>query len=145
MPTILGPRFDPTFMGLPPRMSAQDYEIWIKFRPRYTGGALGLYFDVGLGEGFPTPDEVDPAIVKMWLKNTQKRADLIMETKEHIKIIEFRSHATATSLGRLLMYGMLWERDPIIKKPIGLYLCTNSFDQEVKDLADELGILYEVF
>lgn len=144
MPTVLGKEFPPTHEQLPARMAPEDFDIWIRWRPKFAGKAIRFYFDVGLGKGAEVPEEVDPRLAPMWLKNTQKRADVIMETRDEVWIIELRHMANPNCVGRILMYERLWRDDPAIDKPHKLFIVTNSYDPDVEELCKDYAIEYHV-
>lgn len=144
MPTVLGPRFDPSYEGPPVHASPEDLGIWQRWRRGILDQAINLYFDVGLGEGGELPPILDPKMAKMWLKNTQKRADVVVETKTEVWIVELRHYATANCVGRVLMYDLLWRTDPVIDKPVKNFIITDSYDKEVEELSRVYGIEYDV-
>lgn len=144
MPTILGKKYKPDWMGMPPRMSKEDYEIWQRYRGEALKDALWVFYDVGLGEGSPVEGEADETMRRMWLMNTQKRADVIIQYKTHVEIVELRYSASANGVGRLLMYEMLYMRAPVLGLPVKMTLVTDRKDQEVSDLCKRYNIKYVV-
>jgi hypothetical protein len=76
------------------------------------------------------------------LHNTQKRIDVLIETQKSWKIVELRHNATASALGRLIMYRNLWKSDPPDDRPVELMLVTDKYDPDVEAAAKELGIEY---
>ena len=144
MPTTLGPRFPPNFSGPPPRMSREDFEIWRRWWPSVERGALALYFDVGLGLPDQLPETDDSKQLAGWIRNTQKRADVIIERAEEVWLVELRFNAQSSAIGRLLTYQQLLMDDDPFHKLTGTYLVTNKFDSEVRRIAEAFGIIYTV-
>ena len=144
MPTTLGTPYPQTWEGRPPHMSGEDLELWLKYRPIAIQKALKIYFDVGLGGQTEVPEGTSPEMALMWLRNTQKRIDVLIEEEKKWVIIELRSRAQASAVGRLLQYFNLWKEDPPDKKIVELNLVTDTVDQDTKNLAEKLGITFVV-
>ncbi len=166
MPTVFFGSFNAGFRGTPPRMAPGDFDIWGRWWPKVREGTVSLLFDVGLGDGIPLDPSTDTGaalippfdfralatarvgsperLAFMHLRNTQKRADVIIERDTEVWIAELRFNAQASAIGRLLMYGRLWGLDPVFTKPVVLYLITDREDPDVKASAEELGIVYVV-
>lgn len=142
MPTLLGTAWTPEFNGRPTRMSPEDRELWLRWWPNIREGTERLYFDVGLGEGYPAPKDADDRGKYMWLRNTQKRADVVVERANEVWLVELRYAAQSSAIGRLQVYKLLWAQDDPIGKPLKLFLVTNYRDLDVEALASQLGIAY---
>lgn len=144
MPTILGTKYPPSFTGHPPRMSQEDFPIWSRWYPTIKETALALYFDVGLGLPDELPATETAAQLLGWLRNTQKRADAIIERTADVLLVELRFNAQLNAIGRLQGYALLLGDDNPFSKPIIPLLVTNKQDSEVKRLAELNAITYEV-
>ncbi len=144
MPTTLGIRYNVSWTGYPAHMSPEDTEIWKRYKDKIADEVLLLYFDVGLGGQTEVPPDTSPEMAMMWLRNTQKRTDVVAETLDGWIIIELRENATASAIGRLLLYQELWKQDPPDNRPVTLRLVTNREDVDVKALSRIQGIAYIV-
>lgn len=144
MPTILGYRYPPTFDGYPPRMSAEDYQIWQRYWPQVKAAAQGIYFDVGLGLPDELPETDDAAQLLGWIRNTQKRCDVLIEREEAVHLVELRFNAQLNAIGRLQGYMLLITDDNPFRKPIIPFLVTNRPDSEVERLCRSQAITYLV-
>lgn len=142
MPTVLGRRFAPTTALYPPHISPQDYQLFKRWGIEAFKTAINVYYDVGLGEGIGPGNELDPSMLKMWQKITQKRADVVVEYLDRVDIVELRFNATSNAIGRLLSYRMLWNDAPEIKKPARFILVSNRFDPDLERLAGMNDIQY---
>jgi len=125
-------------------MSTIDQTIWDRYRLTLPKTTRALYFDVHLGDGADPGAETDPAMLKLWLEATQKRADVVADLGSHWLLIELRDNAMASALGRLGLYAALWKQDPPDSRPLFLALITNREDRDVRTLAQAHGITYEV-
>lgn len=144
MPTILGPRFAPAFTGHPSRMSEEDFPIWSRWWPTIRPTVQTLYFDVGLGMPDELPQTEDADQLLGWIRNTQKRADAILERRADVLLVELRFNAQLNAIGRLLGYKKLLEQDNPFRKLVIPLLVTNRKDSEVQALAQDLEITYDV-
>lgn len=144
MPTVLGNAYPPTFNGHPPRMSAEDFPIWLRWYPTVKPTALKLYFDVGLGLPDELPQTEDADQLLGWIRNTQKRADAIIERDRDILLVELRYNAQLNAIGRLQGYQLLLNDDNPFGKPIIPILVTNKRDTEIRRVAELAQITYEV-
>jgi len=144
MPTLLGNRYEPSFAGHPPRMSQEDFPIWARWYPRIRATAKALYFDIGLGlpDELPQSDDADQLLG--WIRNTQKRADAIIERSSDVLLVELRFNAQLNAIGRLQGYKILLDDDNPFGKPVVAILVTNKGDSEVMRLAKLNEIVYEV-
>jgi len=144
MPTLLGEPYKVTMSRTPPGMSPEDERIWMDWKNSMLKPEYNLYFDCGLGDGVPAPKDTSPEMARMWLLNTQKRADLIVDTGKEWWIVEFRYMATSNAIGRLQMYKMLFIQDPIKVQPVKLILVSNRFDPDLNRLANDQDIRYTI-
>lgn len=145
MPTTLGQAYLPGWRGYPPHMSDEDFKIWERYKRHALTDIHRMYFDVGLGGQEEVPPGTPPEMATMWTRNTQKRIDVLLETTEGWRMIELRAHATGAALGRLLMYRNMWTLSPPDNRPLSLYLITDQLDQDVKDTAAAVGVIYGVY
>lgn len=146
MSTILGDPHPLLSARRPTAMADEDWEIYKAWWPSVLDEVLQEWCNVRVGSGAPvteTPGDL-PSLHEGWVKNTQKRIDVVALTKSEVWIIELRHAASANAIGRLLMYRDLWAEDPIWVLPVKLYLVTNWEDQDVRRLAETLGIRYVV-
>lgn len=123
-------------------MSTEDSILWTKYRTEAIKNAVHIYFDVGLGGQTTVPPGTSPEMARMWLRNTQKRIDVLIEEPTRWVIIELRPRAQASAIGRLLQYFDLWKEDPPNTKTVELRLVTDTTDQDTKKLAEKLGITF---
>jgi hypothetical protein len=126
-------------------MSPEDIIIWNRAKYILLEGAISVYYDVGLGGQTNVPPGTPPAQAMMWQRVTQKRIDVVIETNIFWKIIELRHNASASAIGRLLMYNQMWKQDPPDSKDVFLYLVTDYPDKDVSDAARTLNIMYLVY
>jgi len=121
-------------------MAGEDYELWKRWKPNAIKDAIALYYDVGVGGITDVPEDTTPEMARMWLYNTQKRIDVLIETEKEWKIVELRARASSAALGRIMMYKKLWNDDPPDKRPIKLIIVSDTRDPDVLSTAELMGI-----
>lgn len=144
MPTLLGQSFSPSYLGRPARMSSEDFDIWQRWWPLARGNAREMYFDVGLGLPAELPPSEDAEQLLGWIRNTQKRADVLVLRPARVDVIELRFNATLNAIGRLQGYVVLLDDDNPFRLPIRGVLVSNRRDAEVARMAELNGLGYEI-
>lgn len=140
MATRLGRRYDVGWWGRPEGMPYGDWLVWQEWRSTGLAGALGMYFNVGLGEGGSIPSGTPEHLAAMWRYTTQKRADVVVVFADSVALVELRANASSSAVGRLLQYGMLWAQDPVVPGTVRLVLVTDHEDAELRALCDAVGV-----
>jgi len=123
-------------------MIKEDLVLWNKYRLTAIQKAVRLYFDVGVGGQTEVPPGTTPEMATMWLRNTQKRIDVLIEEEKRWVIIELRERAQASAIGRLLQYFDLWKQDPPDDRIVELRLVTDFEDRDARGLAERMGITF---
>lgn len=143
----------PTNLGNPvPRKTERDLpglvqpeaQIWNRWRHNLPSGVINVYANVRIGRGRVGLGSFTEDETRLWLLDTQKRIDVILEFYDKMWIVELRRVAGAGALGRLMMYKLLYLDDPVLEKRIDLVLVSDSEDREVKRTATMIGIKYIV-
>jgi hypothetical protein len=130
----------PSWARKPPGMVWEDWQAW---RPWLIGPGQRwpeYAYDIELlTQPFPT-GETDPAMIKMWMRNTSKRIDAVARTAAGYTIFEARRIAGWSAVAQLLGYRDLWLINfPAL--PLGdLWLITENIDDTVRALASRNGI-----
>lgn len=120
---------------IPQQMSQEDYRIFLAWRHDGLRTAINVYYDVKLGMGKPCDPSHDETMQKCWADLTCRRADMIVEYEKIVEIIELKYDAEPSSVGRLLLYRLLWKQDPPIKKTLILRLISDRDDADIKLLS----------
>lgn len=140
MTVQLGTAFSPTWSGRPPHMSPEDRQIWERWRSSsMVGLAERVYFDVGLTTAVAPPG-TDLSMSRMWERVTAQRIDVVLEYPKEWFIVELRHDASASAIGRLLSYIMLWGQDPPDKRPVSAILVTDRPAVGLADLSNRHGV-----
>lgn len=144
MPTKLGDKFSLNWEGSPPGMSVEDFDIWKRYRKTVDMKALGVYFNVYLGDGKDPGESYDLMYRNFWIGKTQLRADTIILFPDRVRIIELRFRASTNVVGRMLAYKKLLEADNPFRLPVEMEVVTNEHAWIVQELCLSLSIMYTV-
>ena len=124
----------------PQGMVWEDWQAWEPWL-RGPGQRWSEYaYDVELLTQ-PIPNgEADPAMIRMWLRNTAKRIDAVGRTAAGYTIFEARRRAGWSAIAQLLGYRDLWLMNfPAL--PLGdLWLITEEIDDPTRSTALRQGI-----
>jgi len=140
METVLGPRYEPDWLGVPPHMSSGDYAIWSRYLPQNAGKYLGFYYDVYIIPDQVLPQGVPPELARMWRMNTGKRIDAVGELVGGFELIEVRVAASAGALGAIQMYLDMWALSPPLPGFATGTIITDRVDPVLPALAALRGI-----
>lgn len=125
-------------------MSAEDFEIWKRWWPKIRAGTVSVWFDVGLGLPAELPQTEDAALMLMWIRNNQRRADVILEREDEVWLVELRMRANPNALGRVLVYMDLLAEDNPFTKPVVPFLVTDREDPDTRRAAEARGVRFVV-
>lgn len=130
----------PSWTRKPPGMVWEDWQAWEPWL-RGPGGAWPEYsYDVELFTQGLAPDQSDPALLKMWARNTAKRIDAVGRRGGVHDIFEARRRTGWSAIAQLLGYRDLW----LINFPglaLGdLWLITETIDDPTRATATRQGI-----
>jgi hypothetical protein len=125
-------------------MSGEDEKIWRRYWGVNAGDAVALYFDVGVGLPDQLPRTDDPNMMFMWIRNTQKRIDVVVERVLTLDLIEVKFRPTANVVGQMLVSGTLFHQDNPFNKPAVPMILTDREDSELRGVAEASGLRWVV-
>lgn len=118
----------------------EDWQAWEPWL-RGPGQRWPQYaYDIELLTQPMLTNEIDPGVIKMWLRNTAKRIDAVGRTAAGYTIFEARRRAGWSAIAQLLGYRDLWLINyPAL--PLGeLWLITEEIDDTVRALGARHGV-----
>lgn len=136
----LGPRFDPTFEGLPPHVSSEDMVLWEEFRRRFAKDYVAFYFDVSLGTGEEVAAGVNENVAKAWQRLTRFRADVVGDTGTEWHLIELRPNAGPGAVGSVQTYTTLWTIAPPDGRTVVSIIVTDRCSRDIRTVAQLAGV-----
>jgi len=140
MSVDLGPKFSPTFEGIPPHVSSEDLVLWEEFRRRTVKDYVALYFDVSLGTGEGSLPGVSENVARAWQRLTRFRADVVGDTGTEWHLIELRPNAGPAAVGSVQVYGTLWNMSPPDSRPMVPIIVTDRCSTDIRVVAELAGI-----
>ena len=140
MAVDLGPKFPPTFEGIPPHVSSEDLPIWQEFRRRHAKEYVAFYFDVALGEGEAAASNVSAQVAAAWRRLTRFRADVVGDTGTEWHIIELRPNAGPGALGAIQTYSTLWGTGAPDARPVRAIIVSDRCADDIKRVGRLAGV-----
>lgn len=125
---VYGPRYKY------PHMTGQEKEIWERFMNLNPGFFVTVDYDWRVGQGMDVPFPVEDNILRMAKMLSQKRIDVVGWNDDKPTIVEVKRRVGIQTLGQVLGYQVLFERDfPNIIKPKLMVVCEiiESDDQDI--------------
>lgn len=140
MKPSLGNAFPVDWNGVPEQMSSNDYRIWVALREWWADQYKNLYFSVRVGQATLQQEGLEDNMAKMIEFSSRRRIDVLGEKDAGWDIIELRANAGPGALGSVLLYKILWERDPPDLRQVNPIIVTDSTDANLLYAAEKLGI-----
>lgn len=104
-----------------------------------------IAFNVRIGTGLAMPEDTEPAIQKMAIDLTQKRADCIAQRGDMVAIVEVKLRLTMTTLGQLLGYSTIWKAENPDTRTVKLYAVGRDARLDAPDVLMAYGVNVELF
>jgi len=105
-------------------MIGEDLIVWNRFVDRFPHRFDSVDYDWRVGQGMALQESWEDTIKRMATMITQKRIDVIGWNGEVPTIIEVKKNVNTGTLGQILTYQYLFEREfPHFPKPSLLVVC----------------------
>lgn len=121
-------------------MKESEAQVWERFLANLPWRAVAVRYDVRLGEGATLPADVPQWVRDMAWALSAKRVDAVVETADHVYLIEVKSRASLSAVGQLLGYELLYRRQYGSAKGITLVLVCESIAPDVEPVLERYGI-----
>lgn len=132
--------FPADWAGVPPAMPAGDLEVWRKFHPTAMRLWSSIAYDVEVRDGpWPIVSD-DPAMQRMWMRNTARRIDAFCWANNVGTIIEVRHAAAWQSYGQLMGYTNLWRTSYPEIPVVAAWLVTDVIPADIRQVANDAGL-----
>ena len=132
--------YSPDWAGFPVQMSANDGEIWARFRNILPEFYQRLYYSVLVGDPTMWSEGLEEEMIRVVEHASRRRIDVVGETDTEWHIIELRMNAGPGALGSVLTYKVLWEADPPDNKNVVPIIITDTTDSNLAFACQKLGI-----
>jgi len=133
--------FPPDWTGYPLQMSANDHQIWLRWRDIYALEFERLYFSVTVGEPTLWTEGLEEDMMRMVQHASRRRIDVVGEKKDEWWLMEFRQNAGPGAIGSVLTYKVLWEEDPPDKRLVTPVIVTDATDKNLAAVCSKLKIV----
>ena len=138
----LGEPLPPDWAGHPPQMSANDMNLWVRFRESYAQEFKNFYFDCHVGDPVLEAPDLEEEMQRVVEAVSRRRIDVVGEKENEWWLIELRQNAGPGAIGSILTYKTLWEEDPPDKRLVTPIIVTDYTDKNLVRVCSKLNIIY---
>lgn len=139
MPTI-NDRFPNTWNGRPQSMPVGDWVVWQRFLTKFRYDWPEYAYDVELEGSSQAAPDVDPTMRRTWARMIAKRIDVLAFRPAGVTIIEARTRATWQSLGQIIGYRYLLQKQQPQLTIEACAIVTDYMDPQIVEIANANGI-----
>ena len=123
-----------------PHMYGQDKEVWERFMDLNPGFFNAVDYDWRVGEGVEVPFKLGENLMRMAKMLSQKRIDVVGWNDDQPMIVEVKKRVGIQTLGQVLGYQVLFEKEfQNFKKP-GLMVICEIIEADDRDVLDAYKI-----
>lgn len=137
----LGPGQKPVVMPHYPHMLAEDTAVWTKFLQTDSDRLKEVWYDVHVGSGVLLPVGADDVERRIAAGVTRKRIDVVARVAGGYWVVEVKPVANMTAVGQVISYARLFGAEYRVDGDVVPVIVCDSYDEDLVDEFDELGIL----
>lgn len=117
-------------------MLPHEVPIWEAFVERYGAPGSKVIYDLHLGEGAPINSEWPEWMTRMVKALSRHRADVVIERRDEVVIIEVKPIAGMAAVGQLLGYEALWLKEHGTDRPVRLMCVCEQAEADMQTVFD---------
>lgn len=125
-----------------PHMFPGDLVIWKRFIPKYGAGYTRFDYDIKVGSGTQDIALRNDVWSVMQQILSKYRIDVVGYKENEVDIIEVKPKATASAIGQVLIYKLLWERQFSPTMPVIPTIVSEYEMPDMRYLTNRLSINY---
>lgn len=123
-----------------PHMVREEIEIWKRFLRKYGSKYDRFRYDEHVGKGSGPIPGYSKKDQEMFIRLTQKRIDVVAFKRGAAFIVEIKPRAGLAAIGQLIAYKRLYQEKHGRFTVAGLAIVAESIDNDVRGVAENLGI-----
>lgn len=127
-----------------PHLIGEDKEVWDRFVRKYPDRFDTVDYDVHVGSGIESPEEVDTKSAEQWKDLTRKRIDAVGWNNNLPTIIEVKKRVGLPTLGQVLGYRFLYLREYTEISFAPLLIVCSQIDKDDRDVLYHFSIQFIV-
>ncbi|MGH7752672.1 MAG: hypothetical protein ACREN5_07635 [Gemmatimonadales bacterium] len=135
-----GRRFPPSWRGRYPHMREVDMPLWNRFLDLYGQGWEAFEYDVRVGPASGAARGFDPAAQAVFESLTKLRIDAVGFARDGIWLFEVKPFAGIGTVGQLVGYRDLFQRERPSVGAVRLGVVTDRFQPAVGEVFKAQGI-----
>jgi hypothetical protein len=130
----------PALTGRYQHMARRDAELWERYLEKFAHLWQGFAYDVALG-GLVVEDAAStPEQLKGWQYSTAEKIDVVANRGDEQWIIEVRPNARCDTIGSVLGYLLLAQREPWTTLPLVPCILTENMSPDARWVAEQLNV-----
>lgn len=130
----------PALSGVYPHMARRDMALWERYLRAYAQLWQGFAYDVALGGLEVTDPDATDAERAGWRYSTAEKIDVVANKGDEHWIIEVRPNARCDTIGSVLGYLLLAQREPWTSLPLVPCILTENMSPDARWVAEQLGV-----
>lgn len=127
-----------------PAMLVDEIVVWRAWLKLHEGEFTNYEYNVRIGEGQDPGANYSDSIRSMAVQITQLRLDALAFEGNVPTIFEVKRRATPASVGQLLTYKAVWDKEHPGEPPARMVLVANTFQQNILVPVKAHGIRFDV-
>ena len=130
----------PALTGRYPHLARRDAPLWERYLSLYAHQWLGVAYDVAVG-GLDVDDpDATPEQKLGWRYSTAEKIDVVLNRGDEHWLVEVKPNARNDSLGQVLGYLLLAQREPWSPVPMVPCVLTDNMSADVRWVASQLDV-----
>lgn len=123
-----------------PHLKPRDIEIWNRFIDKYPDAYLECQYDFAIGDIPQFMKERSSVEGQAMQELYKKKIDVLGHNLDGIDLIELKPSAGASSIGQVLGYKAVYERDEKPGKPVRPVIITDELRPDMDFLVQQGGV-----
>jgi len=124
-----------------PHMLAEDNAVWTKFMQTDAFRLKEVWYDVRVGQAVLLPVGASDMERRIADGLTRKRIDVVCSVGGGFWVVEVKPYASMLAVGQVISYARLFALQYTVTGQIIPVIVCDSFDEDLVDEFDELGVL----
>lgn len=130
----------PSLHGNYPHMARRDRDLWESYLRQYAQDWFGFAYDVALGGlDIEDPDATDAQRLG-WRYSTAEKIDVVANRGDEHWLIEVKPNARLSSMGQVLGYLVLAQREPWTTLPLVPCVLSDNMSIDVRWACKQFGV-----
>lgn len=136
----MGPGESPVVRAKYRHMMPEDHSTWTAFIESKILDLREVWYDVHVGRPMSVPLGSPEYMVNVVSGISRKRIDVVARSGRKFYIIEVKPHANMESIGQVVTYKRLYEKEFKCEGPLEAIVVSKTCDADIVQVAESLGV-----